>query len=172
MPEQSAGGDKTAMEKKALLDAFHQACPDQTFEAHVIPVDEIIIEIPAGCLEKIVTLLLETFSIHHLSTITGQDRGTEIELLYHFWHECGITLQVKLPREGTQISTLTEIIPGADFYEREVGEMLDVTFEGHPGPEHLLLPDDWEQGPPMREKEPEGAPAEESDEENSEENEA
>jgi len=57
---------------------------------------------------------------------------------------------VALPREGARVRTLTETIPGADFYEREVGEMLGVTFEGHPGPEHLLLPEDWESEPPLR----------------------
>jgi NADH:ubiquinone oxidoreductase subunit C len=113
-------------------------------------VDETVIEIPAACLEDVVDVLRTTFSVYHLSTITGQDRGTELELLYHFWHGRGITLQVALPREGARVRTLTESIPGADFYEREVGEMLGVTFEGHPGPEHLLLPEDWESEPPLR----------------------
>ncbi|MEA3375815.1 MAG: NADH-quinone oxidoreductase subunit C [Chloroflexota bacterium] len=137
------------MQAKTLLDAFGEACPDQTFEARTMPVDETVIEIPAACLEEVVAVLSGTFSVHHLSTITGQDRGAELELLYHFWHGQGVTLQVVLPRDDARIRTLTDVIPGADFYEREVGEMLGVTFEGHPGPEHLLLPDDWEEGPPM-----------------------
>jgi NADH-quinone oxidoreductase subunit C len=31
-----------------------------------------------------------------------------------------------------------------------VAEMLGVTFEGHPDPRPLLLPDDWEGGAPLR----------------------
>lgn len=151
------------MEEKALLSAFREACPDRAFEARAIPVDEIVIEVPAECLEKVVAVLRETFSVHHLSTITGQDRGAELELLYHFWHGDGITLQVTLPREEARVSTLTDAISGADFYEREVGEMLGVTFEGHPGPVHLLLPDDWEGEPPMRKKEPSEGSDEESE---------
>ncbi|MFW6135393.1 MAG: NADH-quinone oxidoreductase subunit C [Chloroflexota bacterium] len=142
------------IETEALLEAFGEACPDHSFDARTMPVDETVIEVPAACLEDLVGILLSTFSAHHLSTITGQDRGTKLELLYHFWHGRGVTLQVMLPRDDARVPTLTNAIPGADFYEREVGEMLGVTFEGHPGPEHLLLPDDWESEPPLLEEEP------------------
>jgi NADH:ubiquinone oxidoreductase subunit C len=137
------------MELENLLTALGDACPDHSFDAWAMPVDETVIEVPAACLEEVVDILHSTFSIYHLSTITGQDRGTALKLLYHFWHERGITLEVTLPRDDARVSTLTGAIPGADFYEREVGEMLGVTFEGHPGPEHLLLPEDWESGPPL-----------------------
>jgi NADH:ubiquinone oxidoreductase subunit C len=142
------------MEIKALLEAFGETCPDHIFEARTMPVDETVIEVPAACLEHVVGVLRAEFSVHHLSTITGQDRGTELELLYHFWHGRGITLRVSLPRDDARVPSLIEAIPGVDFYEREVGEMLGVTFEGHPGPEHLLLPDDWESEPPLRKEQP------------------
>ena len=145
------------MEQESILKAFEDACPNQAFEAHVIPVDETIIYVPASCLATVVAVLRDRFSVHHLSTITGQDMGTKIELLYHFWGEHGITLRLALPRDDASVVSLTDAIPGADFYEREVAEMLGVTFEGHPGLEHLLLPEDWEGGAPLR-KEP---PAEE-----------
>jgi NADH:ubiquinone oxidoreductase subunit C len=118
-----------------------------------MPVDETVIDTPAPCLEAVVAVLRNTFSVYHLSTITGQERGKELELLYHFWHGKGITLRIAVSREDPRVTTLTGAIPGADFYEREVGEMLGVTFEGHPGPEHLLLPEDWESGPPLRKEE-------------------
>ena len=146
--------------KTEILAALGEACPDHAFEARTMPVDETVIEIPAGCLEEAVAVLRSTFSVYHLSTITGQDRGSELELLYHFWHERGITLRVALPREDPRVTTLTNTIPGADFYEREVAEMLGVTFEGHPGPEHLLLPEDWESRPPLhKERSAEGGDA-------------
>lgn len=147
------------MEIENLLAALGEVCPDHSFEARTMPVDETVIEIPAACLEDVVNVLRSTFSVHHLSTITGQDRGTALELMYHFWHGRGITLRIALPREDPCVPTLTGAIPGADFYEREVGEMLGVTFEGHPGPEHLLLPEDWESEPPLRKE----RPAEEGD---------
>ncbi len=143
------------MEQEAILEAFEEVCPDREFRAYAIPVDETIIEIPAACLAEAVAVLRGTFSVYHLSTITGQDRGSELELLYHFWGEHGITLRLTLPRDDARVVTLTDAIPGADFYEREVAEMLGVSFDGHAGLKHLLLPEDWEGRPPLLEEEPE-----------------
>jgi NADH-quinone oxidoreductase subunit C len=142
------------VETEALLEAFAVECPGHSFEARTMPVDETVIDVPPVCIEEVVAVLRTAFSVHHLSTITGQDLGAEMELLYHFWHEGGLTLRVTLPREDPRVSTITVAIPGADFYEREVGEMLGVTFDGHPGPEHLLLPDDWESEPPLLVRQP------------------
>ena len=149
------------MEIQALLEAFSGVCPDHVFEAHTIPIDETVIEVPAACLKKVVACLGSAFSISHLSTITGQDTGTELELLYHFWSEGGLTLRVVLPYSDARIDSLTDAIAGADFYERETAEMLGVRFEGHPrsplseadGFEHFLLPEDWRIGPPPLRKE-------------------
>jgi hypothetical protein len=44
----------------------------------------------------------------------------------------------------------TDVIVGAAFYEREIMEMLGVTFEGHPEPKPLFLPDDWGAAKPLR----------------------
>jgi NADH:ubiquinone oxidoreductase subunit C len=106
--------------------------------------------LPPGCICPAAQLLVERFGIRHLSTITGQDTGSEIQLLYHFWDGEGLTLCTSLPREQACIATLTDLIPGAALYEREVSEMLHVAFEGHPDPRKLLLPDDWDGEAPLR----------------------
>ncbi len=151
------------MDTQAILDALNDACPDHTFDAQAIPIDETVIEVPVICLKRVVACLGSGFSISHLSTITGQDTGTELELLYHFWSKGGLTLRVVLPYDDARIDSLTAVIPGADFYERELAEMLGVRLEGHPrsglteaeGFEHFLLPEDWRPGrPPLRKKQP------------------
>ena len=46
--------------------------------------------------------------------------------------------------EGKPVApTITDVIPGAVLYEREVHDLLGVEFEGHPDLSPLLLPDDW-----------------------------
>ena len=151
------------METQAILDTLRSVCPDHMFQAHTIPIDETVIEASAACLKQVVACLGSALSISHLSTITGQDTGTELELLYHFWSDGGLTLRVVLSYDHARIDSLTDTIPGADFYEREIAEMLDVRFEGHPraglteadGFEHFLLPEDWRPGrPPLRKKQP------------------
>jgi len=41
------------------------------------------------------------------------------------------------------ISTITELIPGANWAEREVRDLIGVTPLGHPDLRRLVLPDDW-----------------------------
>ena len=124
--------------------------PSQTIEARRVPIGETFVPLPPECICPAAQVLVEQFGVTHLSTITGQDTGNAIQLLYHFWHDQGLTLYTSLPRQQARIATLTDLIPGAAFYEREVSEMLHVTFEGHPDPRKLLLPDDWGGEAPLR----------------------
>ena len=141
-----------------ILEALRETFPVETIEAQAAPIDETFVALPPECIHPAAQVLVERFDLRHLSTITGQDTGSEIELLYHFWDGGGLTLRTSLPREEPHIATLTDLIPGAAFYEREVCEMLGVTFDGHPDPRALLLPDDWDGEPPLRQQPPPSSP--------------
>jgi membrane-bound hydrogenase subunit beta len=138
------------MKVDLVLEVLRELFPSQTIQARRVPIDETFVALPPACIYSAAQALIEQFGIRHLSTITGQDTGNEIQLLYHFWDGEGLTLCTSLPREDARIATLTGLIPGAAFYEREVSEMLHVTFEGHPDPRKLLLPDDWGGKAPLR----------------------
>ena len=127
-----------------ILLALREIFPTETTEVQAVPIDESFIALPPNCIHRATEVLVDRFDLHHLSTITGQDTGSAIELLYHFWDGSGLTLRTSLPREEPHIATLTDLIPGAALYEREVCEMLGVTFDGHPNPLPLLLPDSWD----------------------------
>jgi len=134
------------------LQALRETFPTETIEAQAMPIGEAFVALPPDCVHSAAQVLIERFDLRHLSTITGQDTGSEIELLYHFWDGRGLTLRISLPREDPHIATVTDLIPGAAFYEREVSEMLGVTFGGHPDPRPLLLPEDWDGEPPLRQQ--------------------
>jgi Ni,Fe-hydrogenase III component G len=147
---------------ESILDALREVV--RTYagpgERHALPVrrtliDEVWVTLPASCFRSAVQMLVEELDVWHLSTVTGQDTGSGIEILYHFWPGRGLTLRCELPYEsssgeGPHLASVSDLIPGAAFYEREVAEMLGVTFDGHPDPSLLLLPDDWEGGAPLR----------------------
>ena len=129
---------------EAILQVLREIFPTETIEVQAVPIDESFIALPPNCIHHATEVLVDRFDLRHLSTITGQDTGSAIELLYHFWDGGGLTLRTSLPRDEPHIATLTDLIPGAALYEREVSEMLGVTFDGHPDPRPLLLPDDWD----------------------------
>lgn len=89
---------------------------------------------------------LRVQGLGYLAAITGLDHGVEagaLEVLYHFCTgEAVITLRVILPREDASVPTMTEVIPGAEAFERELSEMFGVTVDGLRNSLRLYLPDD------------------------------
>lgn len=114
--------------------------------------DDDTIRIPADQLTAVIGVLQNDFECYHLSTITAQQREghlDEIELIYHFWQGKGVSFMLHLPKDTPEVASIITLIPGADFYEREVAEMYGVTFTGRAETPKLLLPDEWDQGPPF-----------------------
>ena len=59
------------------------------------------------------------------------------------------TLKTFVNDEDLSISSITDIYPSANFYEREAFDMFGIIFENHPDLTRILMPDDWE-GNPLR----------------------
>jgi len=89
----------------------------------------------------------------HLAIISSSDLGDSVELIYHFTiyyghhlAELPLGLRVELPKNDLKIPTLTDIIPGALFTERETQEMMGVEVVGIPDSRRLFLPEDFPEG--------------------------
>jgi NADH:ubiquinone oxidoreductase subunit C len=57
--------------------------------------------------------------------------------------------------DGESVPTVVPLWPGADWFEREVWDMMGIEVEGHPFHERLLMDEDWE-GHPLRKDYPIG----------------
>jgi len=132
-----------------ISDALQRSCGDESIRLREGLGGELFADVPSARLLVAVRAILREGHLHHLSTISGLDSGQELEVLYHFWLGSGITLRVRCPRERAILPTLVELLPAADWYEREVHEMLGIDFAGHPDLAPLLLPDDWDSPPPL-----------------------
>lgn len=89
----------------------------------------------------------------HLSIISSSDLGDSIELIYHFTiyygqhlKELSLGLCLNLPKSDLKIPTITDIIPGAIFTERETQEMMGVEVVGIPDNRRLFLSEDFPEG--------------------------
>lgn len=110
-------------------------------------VRRIFITVQPQDLVEACRMIKEKLDILHISTISGRDTTTHIEINYHFARP-GVVVTVKTltDRQSPTVRTITEVFPGATMYEREGHDVLGVKFEGHPDPRRLVLPDDWPDG--------------------------
>jgi Ni,Fe-hydrogenase III component G len=85
-------------------------------------------------------------------TIVAVDKGLDIELLYNFSLDgVLVTLRTSVQKENSTIDTITPMVPGAAFIEKEISELFGVEFAGQVRRANLVLPDDWPTGKrPMR----------------------
>lgn len=97
--------------------------------------------------------MLAGIDFPHLSVISGIDVGDAVALQYHFTvyfglrgREITVSFEVLLPKDDLVIPTISDIIPGAAYGEREKQEMLGITVAGIPDPRRLFLPADFPQG--------------------------
>jgi NADH-quinone oxidoreductase subunit C len=70
-------------------------------------------------------------------------------LLFSYRHRHRLQLRVLAPRELCTVPTVSAIWPAALYFEREVFDLLGVTFTGHPSLQRIMNPTDWE-GHPLR----------------------
>ena len=101
----------------------------------------------------------------YLSTITAVDTGEEFQVIYHFWvagNEANIRLRVE--RENPVVPTIMDITPSANYYEREIHDLMGIDVSGREKLERLVITDDWPEGNYPLRKDWKGLPGGETNE--------
>ncbi len=112
----------------------------------------------AAQIKEIGKFLRDSFRFDHIGTVSGTDymAKREIEIIYFVGsthpevEDTVIALAERVARDSPAAPSLIDVWPGAEFHERETYEMLGVKFEGHPDLRKILLPEDWDDIPPLR----------------------
>jgi len=93
--------------------------------------------------------LFEDLSLRFV-IVTGIDSDDCFEMLYHFSNDetgCVVTVKAFIrDREKPSIESITPFMPGAEWIEREIHDLLGINFENHPNLRRLILADDWPEG--------------------------
>ena len=84
----------------------------------------------------------------HLIQISAVDNGKTFELIYHLTgsHGLVVALAIELPRDKPEAPTTSDILPPAGIYERQIHDLLGITFKGHPNLARIILNEDWPAG--------------------------
>ncbi len=124
-----------------ILDEIKQKFGDNLKSVDDVNEKRIYIEIEPGYLIKAAGLLFNNFNCR-FSTATAIDEKDYMEIIYHFsYDEEGIffNLTVKTDPVKPRVDTLTGIIKGTKWIERELTELMGIEFKGNEDAKNLLL---------------------------------
>ena len=133
------------MEKKLdLVEVLDKSLQGSQYLMQKETLGTATVQVDSGTHKVAIEALLNADKKTALTAITGLDLGANIGVLYHIRLSNGfVTVRVDVPKEKPSIATITDLMPGAAFHEREVADLLGVTIEGHPSPGRLLLSESW-----------------------------
>ncbi len=84
-----------------------------------------------------------------LATATGIDVRDGIDCLYHWAFEpqgVVVTLKVLAEAPDLAVDSIANVVPAANWIEREMHDLLGANFRGHPDMRRLILDDSWPEG--------------------------
>jgi NADH:ubiquinone oxidoreductase subunit C len=118
------------------------------------------VTVPPSDIRSVAVFVRDDLGFDHLNLVGGTDYPAtgEYEVIY-FVGSLGmpgqegliIELAERTKRDGTPaLSSLVEVWTAAEYHEREAFDMFGINFEGHPDLRRILLPEDWNDIPPLR----------------------
>ena len=98
--------------------------------------------------EVSMSMLTDVTAIDMLRLRTAP-RFDVVVLLYSLKNRVRVRLKAGVD-DGQAVQSVTPLWNGANWLEREVYDMFGIPFEGHPNLKRILMPDDWDEGFPLR----------------------
>ncbi len=134
-------------------DSIHSRLRDK-FADKILSVDESakdpFVVVEAGAIRDLCSFLRDEDDLHFdvLTNQTGVDYKAEghIEVVYHLYsytHRHYAILKVRVPRDAAVVPSVECVWPAANWLEREIFDLLGVSFTDHTDLRRILLPEDW-----------------------------
>jgi len=110
--------------------------------------NRIYIDVRPGDIPEMVKFIFKDLKARFI-TASGVDMPKAIGILYHFSFDKGslvLSLRTTVAKTKLEIESITPIVKGAEWIEREIWELLGVKFKNHPNLKRLLMAEDWPEG--------------------------
>ena len=140
----------TNLTSQQITETIHFGLDGRVRTEYATP-NTLLVHVPAEDLVTVVQNLLTKLNARFI-TSAGVDKR---ELEGHFEvnnifsldpEKLFLVLRTDIDPTISTIPSITPLIPGANWAEREVRDMIGVSPIGHPDPRRLVLPDDWPEG--------------------------
>ena len=156
----------------ALVEKFTGAQFARSHGQAVVYVDRSVFADVAAFLrdEQQFTMCVDVTATDHLldgeryapSTIPGEGAPVErFEVVANFLSHVRnrrIRVICAVPSDDRSVPSLSAVYPGTNFPEREVFDFYGIDFVGHPDLTRILMPDDWEGHPLLKDYPPARVP--------------
>jgi Ni,Fe-hydrogenase III component G len=136
------------MDKETLLENIKKQFPEDISDTSVIKSNRVLADIAPESIIRISKYLVKTLQLRFIIASAFHTKEG-IEILYHFSDDDSgniLNIHVLLPIEKPEIESLANMIPGANWIEREMHEIIGITFRNHPEPEKLISEGNWAEG--------------------------
>lgn len=141
------------------LDAFGrmivEALPGAT-TGHAVAFNQLTVTVAAARIVEVVRFLRDDprcrfINITDVTAVDYPGRAERFEVIYHFLSPAkNVRIRLRATAgETTQVPSIIEVFPGADWFEREAYDLYGVIFTGHPDMRRLLTDYGFE-GHPLR----------------------
>jgi len=124
-------------------------------DIEIITEKRLMVHIPKELLLKITEFMFSELGYRYI-IVSGMDSKDGYEIIYHYSDDRTgwiMNLNVLLPHDKPEIESITPVVYGAEWIERELMDILGIKFLNHPKPERLLMSEDWPEGEyPLRRK--------------------
>ncbi len=139
------------VDEKTLIEELKEELDRDLLDFYIQRKRRVFIRIDKDANRKVARLLKERYN-GFLCVISSVDAGEDLELVYHFaidgekGKQININVTAATPKNIPEMKTITDIIPGASYPEREAQDMIGIKIIGLPDPSRLFLADDWPEG--------------------------
>jgi len=137
------------MSGKELIAGLRERFPDKVRDIFEKSKTRIYATVDPGDIREVVVFLFKGLGLR-FNIASAVDAFDAYEILYHFAEDSsGVELSVRVflkDKNDPHIDSITTIIKGAEWIEREMHELFGIEFDGHPNMKPLLLADDWPKG--------------------------
>ncbi len=110
--------------------------------------NRVKIAVPVDKAREAILRAQSILACDHLVQISAADNGKSFELIYHLTgaHRMVLAIAIDIPRDKPEVATTSDILPPAGIYERQIHDLLGITFRGHPALKRIILNEDWPEG--------------------------
>jgi NADH:ubiquinone oxidoreductase subunit C len=143
---------------KPLVDKIVERFPSTKID--YIGPRRLKVTVPPADIKAVALFVRDGLGFDHLNVVGGTDyiQQNEFEVIYFAGslsvpgqQDLVVQLAERVKRESSpRVPSLVDVWTAAEYHERETFDMLGIVFEGHPDLRRILLPEDWDDIPPLR----------------------